>query len=251
MKQSDAFNYSRIVGNGLVKYATAGALGRNLMGRTQFMPGRGLMSGIQHIAPEAAAAKTPLSGFAMPKSNIPYNAGDAIGWMGGHGMNAAQGIGKFLTKPRQFPGGQMMKNFGAGLRGGYSDARGFGPHGEPIKTPPPQVAPPNLVPDPENFQAAPPAPAGGAVAKSPAMGNPAPTNNWQRLQGFWNNSSTARKAGLGYGAVVGASLPSNLINNAHYDWQSQHPFMSWAGRTFAGMPEYQQHSLLLPSFLQG
>jgi hypothetical protein len=69
-------------------------------------------------------------------------------------------------------------------------------------------------------------------------------------QKFWNNSSMARKGMLGYGAVTGATLPSNIINNEKYDWQEQHPIMSWAGRTFAGMPEYHQKSYLLPSFLQ-
>jgi hypothetical protein len=72
-----------------------------------------------------------------------------------------------------------------------------------------------------------------------------------RFKNYWTSRNMPQKIGLGYGAGMVANAPFVMNNNAHANWQQQHPVMSWFGQNFGGMPKYNPKSFLMPSFMQG
>lgn len=95
--------------------------------------------------------------------------------------------------------------------------------------------------DPNDVSHLPP----GMLRPSPGAGG-----YMDRAKQFWSARSMPQKFGLGYGGVTAATAVPNYINNQKANWQQEHPIQSFFARNFAGMPQYQSHSYLLPSFIQ-
>ena len=76
---------------------------------------------------------------------------------------------------------------------------------------------------------------------------------------FYGQGLSPREIGTrvltrGVAPLAGAGFAGNAAsvygNNAHEQWQNEHPIMSWMNRTFMGAPTYHNRSYFLPSFMQ-
>lgn len=92
---------------------------------------------------------------------------------------------------------------------------------------------------------------------APAAGAPGPgdmSEMWDRWTQRWSDLPRwGQGAAIGggiYGGTTAATAPWTYVNNRKADWQSEHPILSFLGRTFGQMPKYDRKSYLLPSFLQ-
>jgi len=196
------------------------------------------------------------------------------GIMATHAQGAGKTIGNFLTQPRSTGLMNGVRSMGRNIASGWREGRGAGlaeypEMGGSVPNPSRGFASPmsNFQnPRGMNFQAGAQLPQGGLPGGSvpPPSGKPnwngssiggAPAmGNMDKFKQFWAARSPWQRRGLGaaggYGALTAASLPSNMENNAKANWQQQHPVMSWAAQNFGGMPQYNQHSYLAPSWAQ-
>ena len=211
----------------------------------------------------AAAARSGFrEGMTPPGPNSGFGGGFRSGWQQGRGVLPGYGKPPFDPRTFQTPPANPTPSY---VGRGAVDPQAFNPRR--FQTPqPPTVIPARPTP------AAPPveAPVTGGPASAPEpttalvttnrgwTGGPkpdiAPEPLWkQNLAAFkskWSGLSPVGKGAVGYGGVLAASAPSTASNNAHAEWQQEHPVMSWLGQNFGGMQKYNPHSYLLPGFMQ-
>ena len=242
MTQTELLRFSRVLDQGMEKQALAAFAGK-AFGNLGRAAGNG-----------AGALGWAARGAGRAANTISRGVGRAAG-----------ATNRFLQTPIPLPNAQFARNMMQEARVGYREGAGTaapasalqgpnplqgppgylrGPKPQTIQTPQfparpiiPPAGPPKLVPDPEAFVS-------GQVPE------PKPQGYLARAKNLWSNSGTAGRAGMAYGGVTAATAPSNYVANRKADWQNAHPIMSWAGRTFAGMPNYTSHNYLMPSFLQ-